>query len=394
MSYVETLKHPVIARLSLIQLISYFGTWFSQVAIFSMLVAYKADAITIAFTAAMAMLPAVILAPIIGIIIDRIDFKKLMMTLLIVEIAMTLGLIFINSLEYVWVLMILVFIRSSAASMLFSAEMALFPKILQGEMLKNTNEIHSIIWSFSYASGMAIGGIVTYYVGYDTAFIIDAVLYGIAVLLLLGLKLSLDKAIYTDSNWQMFKDGFNYLKSKKKILHLILLHAAIGLTSFDALITLLADFQYKEVIAVPLAIGLMNATRAIGLMIGPFFIGKIISKNNLHYFFLLQGLAIIFWSTMEYNFYLGLIALFVTGFFITTLWSYTYLLIQEETAQEYMGRVISYNDMFFMLSNVATALFIGYASKGGISLEIITMTLGFGFFFFALYYIWFKKNYL
>ena len=394
MSYVETLKHPVIARLSLIQLISYFGTWFSQVAIFSMLVAYKADAITIAFTAAMAMLPAVVLAPIIGIIIDRIDFKKLMMTLLIVEIAMTLGLIFINSLEYVWVLMILIFIRSSAASMLFSAEMALFPKILQGEMLKNTNEIHSIIWSFSYAAGMAIGGIVTYYVGYDTAFIIDAVLYGIAVLLLFGLKLSLDKVIHTDSNWKMFKDGFNYLKSKKKILHLILLHAAIGLTSFDALITLLADFQYKEVIAVPLAIGLMNATRAIGLMIGPFFIGKIISKNNLHYFFLLQGLAIIFWSTMEYNFYLALIALFVTGFFITTLWSYTYLLIQEETDQKFMGRVISYNDMFFMLSNVATALFIGYASKGGVSLEIITMTLGFGFFFFALYYIWFKKNYL
>jgi len=394
MSYVETLKHPVIARLSLIQLISYFGTWFSQVAIFSMLVAYKADAITIAFTAAMAMLPAVILAPVIGIIIDRIDFKKLMMTLLIVEIAMTLGLIFINSLEYVWILMILVFIRSSAASMLFSAEMALFPKILQGDMLKNTNEIHSIIWSFSYASGMAIGGIVTYYVGYDTAFIIDAVLYGIAVLLLFGFKLSLEKAIHTDSNWQMFKDGFNYLRSKRKILHLIFLHAAIGLTSFDALITLLADFQYTEVIAVPLAIGLMNATRAIGLMIGPFFIGKIISKNNLHYFFILQGAAIIFWSTMEYSFYLGLFALFVTGLFITTLWSYTYLLIQEETSQKYMGRVISYNDMFFMLSNVTTALFIGYASKGGISLEIITITLGSGFFFFALYYSWFKKNYL
>ena len=394
MGYLETLKHPVIARLSLIQLISYFGTWFSQVAIFSMIVAYGADAITIAFTAAMAMLPAVILAPLIGIIIDRIDFKKLMMTLLLVEIAMTLSFVFINSLEYVWVLMILIFIRSSAASLLFSAEMALFPKIVKGEMLKNTNEIHSIIWSLSYASGMAVGGIATYYWGYDTAFIIDAILYSIAVLLLLGLKLSLEKAVHTDSNWQMFIDGFNYLRSRKKILHLILLHAAIGLTSFDALITLLADFQYKEIIAVPLAIGLMNATRALGLMIGPFFIGKIISKNNLHYFFILQGIAIIFWSAMEYSFYLGLFALFITGFFITTLWSYTYLLIQEETDQKYMGRVISYNDMFFMLSNVATALFIGYAAKGGISLEVITMVLGSGFIFIAIYYMWFKKIYL
>ena len=394
MTYIETLKHPVIARLSLIQLISYFGTWFSQVAIFSMIVAYGADEITIALTAAMAMLPAVILAPLIGIIIDRIHFKKLMLILLLIEISMTLGFIFINSLEYIWVLMILIFLRSSAASMLFSAEMALFPKLVQGKMLKNTNEIHSIIWSLCYASGMAVGGIATHFMGFDTAFLIDAFLYGIAVLLLLGLQLSLEKIQHTDSNWKMFKDGFSYLIENKKILHLILLHAAIGLTSFDALITLLADFRYKEFIAVPLAIGWMNATRAIGLMIGPFIISRIISKENLHYFFILQGLAIMLWSMLEYNFYLALIALFITGFFITTLWSYTYLLIQEETDAHYMGRVISYNDMFFMLSNVATAMFIGYAAKWGLSLEGITFTLGMGFIVVAVYYIWFKKQYL
>ncbi len=394
MTYIETLKHPVIARLSLIQLISYFGTWFSQVAIFSMIVAYGASEVTIALTAAMAMFPAVILAPLIGIIIDRIDFKKLMLILLLIEITMTLGFIFINSLEYIWVLMLLIFLRSAAASMLFSAEMTLFPKLVQGKMLKNTNEIHSIIWSFCYASGMAAGGLATHFMGFDTAFFIDALLYGIAVLLLLGLQLSLEKVQHTDSNWKMFKDGFDYLLANKKILHLILLHAAIGLTSFDALVTLLADFRYKEFIAVPLAIGWMNATRALGLMIGPFIISRLISKENLHYFFVLQGLAIILWSLLEYNFYLALISLFITGFFITTLWSYTYLFIQEETDAQYMGRVISYNDMFFMLSNVATAMFIGYASKWGLSLEGITFTLGFGFIVVAVYYLWFKKKYM
>ena len=359
-----------------------------------MIVSFGADEITIALTAAMAMLPAVILAPVIGLIVDRIEFKKLMSILLLVEISMTLGFIFINSLEYIWMLMILIFIRSSAASMLFSAEMALFPKLVSGEMLKNTNEIHSVIWSLCYALGMAAGGIATYYVGFDLAFTIDAILYTVAVLLLIGLKLSIEKITHTESNFEMLKSGFNYLRSQKKILHLILLHAAIGLTSFDALITLLADFQYKEIIAVPLAIGWMNATRALGLMIGPFFISKIVSKENLHYFFILQGLAIMLWSLLEYNFYFALVGLFITGFFITTLWSYTYLLIQEETEIKYMGRVISYNDMFFMLSNVATALFIGYAAKGGISLETITMILGSGFILVAIYYMWFKKRYL
>ncbi|SFV66439.1 FIG00732228: membrane protein [hydrothermal vent metagenome] len=394
MTYRETLKHPVVARLSLIQLISYFGTWFSQVAIFSMIVSFGADEMTIALTAAMAMLPAVILAPIIGIVIDRIDFKKMMLVLLLVEISATIGFIFINSLAFVWILMLLIFIRSAAASMLFSAEMALFPKLIKGKMLKNTNEIHSIIWSFTYASGMAVGGFVTYKIGFDTAFMLDALLYSIAVLLLLGLKLTIEKHTLVASNWQLFREGFAYLKSHKKLLHLILLHASLGLTSFDALITLLADHHYKELIAVPLSIGIMNATRAVGLMIGPFFIGRIIHKENLHWFFLLQGSAIILWSQFEYSFYLALVSLFITGFFITTLWSYTYLLIQEETEKKYMGRVISYNDMFFMLSNVLTALFIGYAAKQAISLEAITAALGIGFLIVALYYAWFRQHYL
>jgi predicted MFS family arabinose efflux permease len=272
--------------------------------------------------------------------------------------------------------------------------MSLFPKIVSGDMLKNTNEIHSIIWSLTYATGMAVGGMVTYHIGFDMAFTLDALLYMLALLLLFGLHLS-NKTHRSDrSHWKMIKDGCAYLKSQKKIIHLILLHASLGLTSFDALVTLLADLQYKELIAVPLAIGWMNTTRAIGLMIGPFVIGNRINKTNLHYFFIAQGLAIILWSQLAYNFYLALVALFVTGFFITTLWSYTYLLIQEETDPAYIGRVISYNDMGFMLSNVLTALLIGYTSKYGIALEIITLCLGLGFIVVAGYYLWFQKRYL
>ncbi len=49
-----------------------------------------------------------------------------------------------------------------------------------------------------------------------------------------------------------------YIKNNKIILHLIFLHASMGLTSYDALITILAKIEYKELIAVPLAIGLSN----------------------------------------------------------------------------------------------------------------------------------------
>ena len=393
-SYLDTLKHPVVARLTLIQLISYFGTWFSQVAIASMMLEYGASELAIAYIFIMLMLPAIVLAPISGWIIDKVPFKKLMGILLLVEIAMTLLFMTVNSINDINSLMLFIFIRSTASSILFAAEMALFPKILKGEMLKKTNEIHSIVWSVCFALGMAIGGLVTYYFGYDTTFLIDVILYIIAFTLLLSLQLNLEPIHHAESAFEMMKSGFNYLKSNKKLMHLILLHASIGFTSFDTLVTLLADLHYKYVIAIPLAIGWINASRAIGLTIGPFLFSRFMNSSNLHFFFFLQGLSIILWAFIQHEFIYALLGIVLAGFLSTSLWSYTYYLLQKEIELKYLGRVIAYNDMIFMLVNVSVILFIGYAAKMGMELKFITIIMGCGFLVTALYYKWFKKHYL
>jgi MFS family permease len=393
MSYLETLKHPVVARLTLIQFISYFGTWFSQVAIASMLVEYGASEMVIAYVMMMVMLPAILLAPISGWIIDRIPFKGLMQTLLLIEIAMTLLFMTINAIDDIENLMLFLFIRSLASSILFSAEMALFPKILKGEMLKNTNEIHSMVWSICFAAGMALGGLVTYYFGYDTTFMIDVILYTIAWLVLLGLQLELNIKEHTESAISMMKSGFVYLKNHKKLLHLIIIHSSIGFTSFDALVTLLVDQHYQYVVAVPLAIGWINTSRAIGLTIGPLLFSRFINQSNLHYFFALQGFSIILWAFIEHNFYYSLGAIILVGFLSTSLWSYTYYLLQKEIEEQYLGRVIAYNDMIFMMTNITVTFFVGYAAKMGLGLNHITMTMGMGFMITAIYYKWFRRWY-
>jgi hypothetical protein len=48
----------------------------------------------------------------------------------------------------------------SAASMFFSSEMSLLAKIATGKDLQTANEIQSIIWSFTYAVGMALSGFI------------------------------------------------------------------------------------------------------------------------------------------------------------------------------------------------------------------------------------------
>lgn len=377
--------HKIIRDLSLVQFIAYFGAWFSNVAIYTMLVDFGSSEMAISVVTAMHFLPAILIAPFSGAIIDRVKIKPLMITLLATELLMTILFLTIDNKDDLWLLMILIFVRMSAASMFFSTEMSLLAKLLKGKPLQMANEIHSIIWSFTYAAGMAVSGFVVNWYGVKTAFMIDAVIFAIALIVFIRIDFVVKASTATDKILQLVKDGFTYIKNDKIILHLIFLHSSVGLTSFDALITILAKNEYKYIISVPLAIGLSNALRAVALMFGPLLISKYVTKENLHYLMIFQGMAIILWGFMQNNFYYSLIALFFVGLSTTTLWSFTYALLQNKCEEKYIGRVISYNDMFFMLSCVLTTLFIGLMTSLT-SIDIITFLLGIAFFAFAFYY--------
>ncbi|MDD2896802.1 MAG: MFS transporter [Aliarcobacter sp.] len=378
-------EHKIIRDLSLVQFIAYFGAWFSNVAIYTMLVDFGSTEFAISIVTAMHFLPAVLIAPFSGAIIDRVKIKPLMISLLITELIMTILFLTIDNKEQIWFLMILIFIRMSAASMFFSTEMSLLAKLLNGKPLQMANEIHSIIWSFTYAVGMAISGFIVNFYGVKAAFIIDATIFTIALIVFIRIDFVVKASITSDKIFQLIKDGFIYIKNDKIMLYLIFLHSCVGLTSFDALITILAKNEYKYVISVPLAIGISNAVRAVALMFGPMIISKYVTKENLHYLLIFQGIAIILWGLMQSNFYISLIALFIVGLSTTTLWSFTYALLQDKCDEKYIGRVISYNDMFFMISCITTTLFIGLMASLT-SVDIITILLGVGFLCFAFYY--------
>jgi MFS family permease len=391
--YGKILKNPLILKLSIVQFIAYFGSWFSHVAIYTLIIRFELDPITGAFIVAMYSLPAIILAPFSGAIVDKLPFKKFMIFLMSIELITTLMYLLITTPQDVYLLMLLIFIRMSAASLFFTTEMTLLPNILFKEDLQRANELHSIIWSVTFALGMALGGVAVDIFDIKTVFIIDALLFLIAIVTLLGVKIDIKKSISEDI-FRLIKSGFIYLKDNRLLLKLILLHSIVGFITFDTLVNLLTDFHYKYIISVPLAIGWINAIRATALLIGPLLIGKLVNSKNLEYFLYLQGVFIILWAFIQDNFYLSLFGMFFVGFFTTTLWSYTYTLLQTNTQSQYLGRVIAYNDMFFMIICVSTTIFIGYMAKLGVALWIITMVLGSLFILSGLYYKRFQSRYL
>ncbi len=391
--YKQLLKNPVIRQLSIVQFIAYFGSWFSNVAIYTLILEFGVSPMVNAMVVATYSLPAIILAPMSGAIVDKLPFKRFMIILLAIELIMTLMYLMITDISDVWLLILFIFIRMTAASLFFTAEMSLLPQVVSNDELKQANELHSIIWSSTFALGMAAGGLATNWFGAHQVFLIDALLFLIAIFMFSSIPIE-EVQKKSQTLHSMIKDGFAYLKDNHLVLHLMLLHSVVALTSIDVLVNLLTDYHYKYVIAIPLALGWINGIRALALMIGPLFIGKLVNSQNLHKVLMIQGIMFILWAFVEHDFYMSLIGMFAVGFFTTTLWSYTYTLLQEQTKSEYLGRVVAYNDMVFMIVSICTTMFIGVASKYTIPLYIITIIIGFGFIAVSFYYLWFKRKYL
>jgi len=391
--YLKLLKNePILRRLSTIQLIAYFGAWFSNVAIYTLLLDMSVTAEIVGFVAMLHFIAGVFQAPFSGPIIDSIKPKKLMLVLIFVQIITTLCLVFINDLSDLNLLYALIFVKMAAASFYFTTEMSLLPKILDGSKLQKANELHSIIWSLSYTLGMALSGFIVYLLGVKVAFVLDALMFIVSFFLLYKLEIQVTLIKGSENFLEMMRDTFRYLNKFPHALHLMIVHAFVGLTAFDALVVLIVDEYYAGVIATSLAIGLLHASRALGLVIGPVLLGKWVNNKRIIYIFLFQALSVLLWAGLMENFYLSLIASVVVGLFTTTLWSYTYTLLQKNIEEKYYGRIVAYNDMLFLSMAAFTSFMIGFLRSQDLALESIAIVIACGFMLGGIYYAWVIKT--
>jgi len=386
-------REPLLLRLSVVQLIAYFGAWFSNVAIFTLLLHLGASSMVVALVAALHFLPGMLQAPFSGTVIDKIAPRRLMMVLMVVEIAATLPLMLIDDIAYLWLLYLLVFVRMGASSFYFTLEMALLPRFLTAADLKLANEIHSVIWSFSYTVGMAASGVAVYYLGVKIAFMSDALLFAVALLLLARAPFPALAIQQAHRYVQMLRESVTYLRGSALTRHLIALHAVVGFTAFDGLVPLIADAYYVPAVAASLAIGLTHALRAVGLVSGPLLLGRWITTRRLPLLLSFQAAAIFAWAAVLPHFYFSLAVSVFVGLSTTTIWSFTYTLLQQHTPEAYYGRVIAYNDMFFLLMVSVVSLLIGTMAEWGISLQLITAMLGLAFLAGAFYFMWVARKY-
>ena len=363
--YFELLrKNPTYTRFWLSFLISNGGTWFNTIAVFVLVIELTGSELALGSIMALRMLAFAVPQPFTGMLADMYDRKKIMIIANLLSALVALGLIFVNTSEQLILLYVLVFLMMALHALEVPAERAALPNIVKKNELLTANAIDTATWSAMLGLGCALGGFVTAKYGVDVAFIIDAISFIIAALLIFTINFpqkeeeKVEGSIIKTGLTNIFY-GWKYISSKKEILRLVFAKSVwtIGGGGLVFLIVLVGDEIGVGDFAI--GVGVMFLARAIGVGVGPlisrslfrdrdkwkYIIGLLISISGLFYFIF----GLLEWTILSIS--LIIFSHAASG----SNWVLSTVMLQERVPDEWRGRVFATDLLLMAFFNAASA---------------------------------------
>jgi len=363
--YFELLrKNPTYTRFWLSFLISNGGTWFNTIAVFVLVIELTGSELALGSIMALRMLAFAVPQPFTGMLADMYDRKKIMIIANLLSALVALGLIFVNTSEQLILLYVLVFLMMALHALEVPAERAALPNIVKKNELLTANAIDTATWSAMLGLGCALGGFVTAKYGVDVAFIIDAISFVIAALLIFTINFpqkeeeKVEGSIIKTGLTNIFY-GWKYISSKKEILRLVFAKSVwtIGGGGLVFLIVLVGDEIGVGDFAI--GVGVMFLARAIGVGVGPlisrslfrdrdkwkYIIGLLISISGLFYFIF----GLLEWTILSIS--LIIFSHAASG----SNWVLSTVMLQERVPDEWRGRVFATDLLLMAFFNAASA---------------------------------------
>lgn len=123
------------------------------------------------------MLPKVILSPIVGLMADRFDRRKVMLLSDLARLVCVLCFQFIRWPQLEPLLFVLTFLQFCFSAMFEPARSSLVPLLIESEEISTANTLDGITWSAVGAFSSALGGLITTLYGPYIDYVINAATY-------------------------------------------------------------------------------------------------------------------------------------------------------------------------------------------------------------------------
>jgi MFS family permease len=327
------------------------------------------SAIVMGSLLATTVLPIVLFGPFIGVVVDRIKKKTIMLTadiLRAILVALIPILYMFNGLE-LWHLYVLSFILTILSMAFDVSTVTIIPRLVRKEYLTKANSAYQFINQSSDLIGPIIAGFLIASIGGFHTLWLNVLSFGgtfIALLMIIGLS----SEIIKKSETKIFKsivEGFDWLKNDRLNLYLSF-QAMIGNFGYSLAFAILIFYLREDLQLTAEQIGFNLGLISIGGLIGSIFSNPLerrFGKRNAIPILLTIGTTG-FFIVLFKDFWLSTgIGFGIVGF-CNVAWNVMATSIRQETIPEHLlGRVLSFSRMVTRLAMPIGAIMGGIISE-------------------------------
>jgi MFS family permease len=384
------------------QAISQLGDWFNAVAVYALLLDLTGSATAVAWMMITQYLPVAIVGPMAGVVVDRVDRRRVMIVADIVRGVLIVGLLLVRRSDQVWIAYVVMALVIAASAFFEPARTATIPNVTSAGELMAANALSAATWSAMLAIGASVGGLVTAAFGRDVAFVINAASFFCSAICLANTRydstpvatprVEATATVTPGSTLRRMAaltgvadlvDGLRYVRGQPYVAALLCVKAGWGLAG--GVLLLLAVFG-QRVFPVgqgsAAGIGVLYGARGVGAGLGPIALRWILGQQPAR---LRRTIGPAFF--MVGAFYMALagaptLALAATCVLLahfggSILWVFSTVLLQLEVPDRFRGRVFAAELALVTLVTSLSSYFTANAlDRHGWSPRSLSFTLG------------------
>jgi len=372
--YLELLRsNKNFRNLWLGQVISELGDWFSTIALLNLMLEVTGRAQSIAWFFIVIYIPGMVVGPAAGVLVDRLNRKKLMIAMDLTRAFLVLGYLTVRSADQIWIIYVVAALEVSMMTLFEPARTAAIPNICRTRELVAANAIGSITWSTVLTVGAAIGGLVTAVFGRNVCYILDSLSFLISAFFISRVSIRfrisrLERPLLAGaaSGFADILEGLAYIRSRPRVMSALLVKSAWGLGGGVVLLLSVFGQQIFPLLGSGAAgIGALYAARGIGAGLGPVAARRIAGeKRRALRNYITTGffLASLFYMAFGHatTFIVAALALMVAHMGGSMLWVFSTVLLQLDVPDDFRGRVFALDFVLFTLGFAVSNYLTGY----------------------------------
>lgn len=273
------------------QVVSEIGDHFNNVAVFSLAVATTRSGLVVSGVMLSRAIPAMLAGPLAGVVLDRLDRKRVMIASDVIRAIVAACFIFTVRHPSTTLLYVLSALLMLASPFFTSGRASILPSIATSDELHTANSLTQTTQWTTLAMGAFLGGTSVMQFGYEIAFAGNALSFVfsaicISRLFLPGRGFRAPRRAHTEAEvvrpWHEYVEGLRYMKSVPLVIGLLAVNIgwATGGGAAQILFSVFAELVFNRG---PAGLGYIWGCAGIGLLLGgglAYTIGRRLSFRN------------------------------------------------------------------------------------------------------------------